>query len=152
MERIGGMLALPGSPLPLSAFWRGALAIELRQVPRGGTGLPGCRAAEFNFAYCRGGWTAQPRAPPPDSPDPPARWCTQSIENAIFCRGRFFEKVRWFFRKLSALQSRRFGRPRSSRLQHSASFRTTKPNKASMTSMLAAASIQVMDALFGFVA
>ena len=38
-------------------------------------------------------------------------------------------------RKLSMPQSRRHERPRSSRLQHSASFRATKPNKASMTSI-----------------
>ena len=49
-------------------------------------------------------------------------------------------------------QPRRPERPRSSRLQDSASFRATKPNKASMTSMLAAASIEVMDASFGLVA
>ena len=44
-------------------------------------------------------------------------------------------------------QSRRHERPRSSRLQHSASFRATKPNKASMTLMPAAASICATDAL-----
>ena len=38
-------------------------------------------------------------------------------------------------------------RPRSSHLVHSASFRATKPNKASMTLMLAAASICAADAL-----
>ena len=46
----------------------------------------------------------------------------------------------------------RHDRPRSSRLVHSASFRATNPNKASMTLMLAAARIKVMDALFGFLA
>ena len=46
-------------------------------------------------------------------------------------------------------QSRRQVRPRSSRLQHSASLCARNPNKASMTLMLAAASIKVMDALFG---
>ena len=44
-------------------------------------------------------------------------------------------------------QSRRQVRPRSSRLYHSASFCATKPNKASMTLMLAAASICTTDAL-----
>ena len=52
----------------------------------------------------------------------------------------------------SVPRSRRHERPRSSRLQHSTSFRARNPNKASMTSMLAAASIKVMDALFGLVA
>ena len=51
---------------------------------------------------------------------------------------------------MGAARSRRHERPRSSRLQHSASFRAGNPNKASMTLMLAAASIKVMDALFGF--
>ena len=49
-------------------------------------------------------------------------------------------------------QSRRQVRPRSSRLVHSASFRARNPNKASMTLTPAAASIKVMDALFGLVA
>ena len=44
-------------------------------------------------------------------------------------------------------QSRRHEHPRSSRLQHSASFRAGNPNKASMTLMLAAASICAADAL-----
>ena len=44
-------------------------------------------------------------------------------------------------------QSRRQVRPRSSRLYRSASFCATKPNKASMTLMLAAASIWATDAL-----
>ena len=43
--------------------------------------------------------------------------------------------------KLHMPQSRRHERPRSSHLDHSASFRATKPNKASMTLMLAAAMI-----------
>ena len=49
-------------------------------------------------------------------------------------------------------QSRRQVRPRSSNLDRSASFCARNPNKASMTLMLAAASIKVMDALFGFLA
>ena len=44
-------------------------------------------------------------------------------------------------------QSRRPERPRSSHLDHSASFRATKPNKASRTLMLAAASICATDVL-----
>ena len=41
--------------------------------------------------------------------------------------------------EIAQAQSRRQVRPRSSRLFHSASFRATKPNKASMAQMLAAA-------------
>ena len=51
------------------------------------------------------------------------------------------------FRKLRMAQSRRQVRPRSSRLVHSASFRARNPNKASMTLMLAAASICATDVL-----
>ena len=60
-------------------------------------------------------------------------------------------KKAFWGRNLRMAQSRRQVRPRSSRLQHSASFRARNPNKASMTLMLAAASIEVMDALFGLV-
>jgi len=44
-------------------------------------------------------------------------------------------------------ESRRHERPRSFHLDHSASFRATKPNKASMSLMLAAASICTTDML-----
>ena len=44
-------------------------------------------------------------------------------------------------------QSRRHERPRSFHLDHSASLRATKPNKASMSLMLAAASICTTDML-----
>ena len=49
-------------------------------------------------------------------------------------------------------QSRRNVRPTSSRLQHSALICARNPNKASMTLMLAAAGLKVVDALFGFLA
>ena len=79
---------------------------------------------------------------------PPHAQCIRFVKILIIEKIRIRENVR----KSHKLQSRRFERPRSSRLQHSASFRATKPNKASMTLMLAAASIKVMDALFGFLA
>ena len=60
-----------------------------------------------------------------------------------FRRSSIFENSR----KSCMAQSRRHERARSSRLQHSASFRATKPNKASMTLMLAAARICATDAL-----
>ena len=50
-------------------------------------------------------------------------------------------------RNLRMPQSRRHERPRSSRLQHSASFRARNPNKASMTFIFAAASICATDGL-----
>ena len=66
----------------------------------------------------------------------------------IFLRGREdFLGFRLFGGNLRMAQSRRHERPRSSRLQHSASFRAGNPNKASMTLMLAAASICATDAL-----
>ena len=49
-------------------------------------------------------------------------------------------------------QSRRHERPRRSRLQHSNPGGTRSISSASVAQMLAAASIEVMDALFGFVA
>ena len=62
---------------------------------------------------------------------------------------KFFRPPKKAFlgRNLRMAQSRRHERPRSSRLQHSASFRTRNPNKASMTLMLAAASSCAIDAL-----
>ena len=69
-----------------------------------------------------------------------------------FCVTRVFSRPKIWAPFLGAPRSRRQVRPRSSRLQHSASFRARNPNKASMTLMLAAASIKVMDALFGFLA
>ena len=59
---------------------------------------------------------------------------------------RSHKKAFWG-RNLRMAQSRRHERPRSSRLQHSASFRARNPNKASMTLMLAAASICATDVL-----
>ena len=49
-------------------------------------------------------------------------------------------------------QSRRHERPRSSRSQHSNPARARCLSSASVAQMLAAASIKVMDALFGFLA
>ena len=49
-------------------------------------------------------------------------------------------------------QSRGFERPRSSRLQHSTPGGAKCLSSASVAQMLAAASIKVMDALFGFLA
>ena len=49
-------------------------------------------------------------------------------------------------------QSRGFERPRSSRLQHSNRGGARCLSSASVAQMLAAASIKVMDALFGLVA
>ena len=49
-------------------------------------------------------------------------------------------------------QSRRHERPRRSRLQHSNSGGAMCLSSASVAQMLAAASIKVMDALFGFLA
>ena len=49
-------------------------------------------------------------------------------------------------------QSRGFERPRSSRLQHSNPGGASCLSSTPVDQMLAAASIQVMDALFGFLA
>ena len=65
----------------------------------------------------------------------------------LFVRPVIFARSVKKCRKLHMLQSRRHEGPRSSRLQHSASFRAAKPNKASMTLMLAAAGICATDAL-----
>ena len=66
---------------------------------------------------------------------------------SFFCRCRQFCRMGQNARKSRMAQSRRQVRPRSSRLQHSASFRARNPNKASMTLMLAAASMCTTDAL-----
>ena len=52
--------------------------------------------------------------------------------------------------KMLGAQSRRHERPRSSRLQHSDPGGARCLSSASVAQMLAAASIKVMDALFGF--
>ena len=77
---------------------------------------------------------------------------TQSIENAICSPGAIFPKSLIYFRKLSAPQSRRLERPRNSRSQHSNPGGARCFSSASVAQMLAAASIKVMDALFGLVA
>ena len=74
------------------------------------------------------------------SRSPKFRSPSEFAENA---ENAFLQKMQ----KTARAQSRRHERPRSSRLQHSASFRATKPNKASMTSMLAAAMILAIGAL-----
>ena len=73
-----------------------------------------------------------------------AKTTAQSIQSTKKIRSP--QKAFWG-RNLRMAQSRRHKRPRSSRLQHSASFRAMNPNKASMTLMLAAASICATDAL-----
>ena len=55
-------------------------------------------------------------------------------------------------RNLRMPQSRRFGRPRSSRSQHSNLGGASCLSSTSLVQMLAAASTKVMDALFGFLA
>ena len=80
---------------------------------------------------------------------------SRNLEHRIghfFVRPVIFVRPVTKCRKLRMAQSRHHERPRSSRLQHSASFRARNPNKASTTLMLAAASIKVVDALFGFLA
>ena len=101
------------------------------------------------------------RPRPPGHPDQGGRERAEAVRSperpqasnpSFFCRGGKFCRIRQNGRKLRMAQYRRQERHRSSRLQHSASFRATKPNKASLTLMLAAASIKVMDALFGLAA
>ena len=67
----------------------------------------------------------------------------------VFVVSKIFEILVSFenMQHLHMPQSRRHERPRSSNLDHSASFRASNPNKASMTLMLAAASICATDAL-----
>ena len=65
----------------------------------------------------------------------------------FFCPAGNFCPIGKKCRKLRMARSRRHERPRSSNLDHSASFRAGNPNKASMTLMLAAASICATDAL-----
>ena len=69
-----------------------------------------------------------------------------------FLLTRVFSRPKILAPFLCAARSRRYERPRSSRLVHSASFRARNLNKASMTLMLPAVSIKFMDALFGFLA
>ena len=66
--------------------------------------------------------------------------------------GRFpkFWKIFENYRKLRMAQSRGFGRPRRSRSQHWNPGGARCLSSASVAQMLAAASIKVMDALFGF--
>ena len=61
-------------------------------------------------------------------------------------------RIRKNIQNLRMPQSRRHGRPRSSRSQHSDSGGAGCRSSASMAKIIAAASIKVMDALFGFVA
>ena len=70
----------------------------------------------------------------------------------IFFPGRQFFRIRKNNRNLRMPQSRRFERPRRSRSQHSNPGGASCRSSASVAQMLAAASIKVMDALFGLVA
>ena len=88
-------------------------------------------ARRFQVGYAYPDLLKIPTASNPQKNCPPGKFCPIG-QNA---------------RKMRMAQSRRHERPRSSRLQHSASFRARNPNKASMTLMLAAASICATDAL-----
>ena len=68
----------------------------------------------------------------------------------FFLRDGNFLRIRKKCRFLRMPQSRRFERPRSSRSQHSNPGGARCLSSASVAQMLAAASIKVMDALFGF--
>ena len=77
---------------------------------------------------------------------------TQSIRSTkIFRDGNLF-RIRKNRRNLRMPQSRGFERPRRSRSQHSNPGGARCLSSASVAQMLAAASIKVMDALFGFLA
>ena len=67
-------------------------------------------------------------------------------------KGRPLFRIRINHRNLRMAQSRRFGRPRRSRSQHSNPGGTRCLSSASVAQMLAAARVKVMDALFGFLA
>ena len=76
---------------------------------------------------------------------------TPSIQSTKKNPGRDFFRIRKNHRNLRMPQSRGFGRPRRSRSQHSNPAGTRCLSSASVAQMLAA-SIKVMDALFGFLA
>ena len=68
-----------------------------------------------------------------------------------FLLTRVFSRPKMLAPLFGAPQSRRHERPRSSRLQHSTPGDASCRSSASVAQIIAAASIEVMEALFGFV-
>ena len=79
-------------------------------------------------------------------------WGAQCIESVIFLRAVIFLRIRKNHRNLRMAQSRGFERPRRSRSQHWNPGGASCLSSASVAQIIAAASIKVMDALFGFLA